>query len=70
MLPILAIVLTCAASTQVQDCSRETALDVRIIGAVPSLHACCMGGMMASARGDMAEATYAKITCERRREGA
>ena len=63
----LAIVLICAVAVQAPDCQRDTALDVIVVGKVPTPQPCLMGGMMTIARDEVEHDTYAKIVCERRR---
>ncbi|GJE42071.1 hypothetical protein [Methylobacterium soli] len=65
---ILAVVLICAPSVAAQDCSRDTALDVRVLGTMPTPFPCLMGGMATLARSpDEIEGRYAKTVCERRK---
>lgn len=63
---LLIVVLTCGTGTAHDDCTRSTALDVRIVGRTPMPTACALGGMMTAAREqEGATGQYCLIRCER-----
>lgn len=67
MAPLLLIViLTCGHGTSHDNCTRSTALDVRIVGRTALPTACALGGMMTAAREqDGVTGQYCLIRCER-----
>ena len=67
MVPLLLIVvLTCAGGTEPGNCTRATALDVRIVGRTAMPTACMLGGMMTAAREqEGVGGQYCLIRCER-----
>jgi len=67
---IVVLILTCLASTPQEDCTRQTAIDIREVEAPAT--ACAMAGLVTAAsdpRGDLG--LFTKIICGRpgRREG-
>lgn len=67
MVPLLLIVvLTCSGGTEASDCTRDTALDVRIVGRTAMPTACALGGMMTAAReSEPGRREYCLVRCER-----
>ena len=63
---LLIVLLTCSAGIDAADCTRSTALDVRIVGRTQLPTACALGGLMTAAReADAAGDSYPLVRCER-----
>lgn len=65
MAVLLIVLLTCGAGTAAADCTRATALDVRIVGRTQMPTACALGGLMTAAREDGGAGNYPVVRCER-----
>ena len=65
---IVVVALICASSVQVQDCSRENALDV-VTGPAHTLQECLIQGPVLAANAGLGNGkdSYVKTRCEPRR---
>lgn len=68
--PLVAIVLVCAGSVPLRDCTRDTALDVVVLPGAPTPTACLQAGLLTLARDPerLADGAYPRTVCEHRKE--
>lgn len=66
---LVAIVLVCAASVPLQDCTRDTAQDVVVLPGAPTPTACLQASLLTLARdpGRLADGAYPRTMCEHRK---